>query len=394
MIKIFIKSSVYISKVTLLICLVVSCNQKKKSETFKQEAIIKTQISNVAKKVRDYVMKNAVIAHRGSTYWTPEETEPAYRWARNVGVDYLELDIQLTKDNVLVAFHDDKLVRTTNVSELFPERVESEISDFTLKELRSLDAGSWFNIAFPNRARPAYEGLKIMTLKDVVMIAEGNQITKKNGIPFKEIIDNNWTGNYLYEKDPKDNGNRPGIYIETKNPKSGVDELLAKEIQKYGWNINNNPKTIPTEEGKVSVANSKGRLILQSFSFKSIQKLEQYLPNIPKCLLLGESKMEDDVEKNYKKAIQFAIENNVHIIGASISGAPNNYKELTAPWMAKLAHDAGMLIHPYSFDTNEQFNEYKDRIEGVFTNRADLALAFYGRGSTKSSEEILKNLRY
>ena len=62
--------------------------------------------------------------------------------------------------------------------------------------------------------------------------------------------------------------------------------------------------------------------------------------------------------------------------------------------MAKLAHDAGMLIHPYSFDTNEQFNEYKDRIEGVFTNRADLALAFYGRGSTKSSEEILKNLRY
>ena len=41
-------------------------------------------------KVRDYVPMYAVIAHRGSTFWTPEETEAAYRWAREMGADYLE----------------------------------------------------------------------------------------------------------------------------------------------------------------------------------------------------------------------------------------------------------------------------------------------------------------
>jgi len=386
------ESTNYISKILILICLVSACTQKKKSDTLNQERIRTTQISNEAKKVRNYVMKNAVIAHRGSTYWTPEETEAAYRWARNVGADYLEIDVQLTKDKVLVAFHDNKLGRTTNVSELFPDRVESEISDFTLRELRSLDIGSWFNTAFPSRARPAYEDLKIMTLKDVVMIAEGNQIMKKNGTPVEEIIDGNWTGNYLYEADPNDNGNRPGIYVETKRPTSNVEIILAKEILEYGWNVNSDPKAIFTQEGKVSVANSNARLILQSFSFESIQQLEKTLPNIPKCLLLDKANMKDDLEENYKKAIHFGIENNVHIIGPSIVDTSNNSKELTA--MTTLIHDAGMLINPYTFDTNEQLNEYKDRVEGVFTNRADLALAFYGRGSTASSEEILKNLGY
>ncbi len=40
-------------------------------------------LSEKAKKVRDYIKKDIVIAHRGSTYWTPEETEPAFWWERN-----------------------------------------------------------------------------------------------------------------------------------------------------------------------------------------------------------------------------------------------------------------------------------------------------------------------
>ena len=51
-------------------------------------------ISEQLAAVRDYVPLYAVIAHRGSTYWAPEETESAWRWAREMGADYLESDMQ------------------------------------------------------------------------------------------------------------------------------------------------------------------------------------------------------------------------------------------------------------------------------------------------------------
>ena len=68
-----------------------------------------------SREVLDYLPRNIVIAHRGTTYWAPEETEAAMRWARNIGADYLELDLQRTKDGVLIALHDVNLRRTTNV---------------------------------------------------------------------------------------------------------------------------------------------------------------------------------------------------------------------------------------------------------------------------------------
>ncbi|MBE9490144.1 MAG: hypothetical protein IMY67_07625 [Bacteroidetes bacterium] len=385
-----------ILKLVVISLLVVGCALSKNKELQKQDSLIESTkvISESSKKVRDYIKKDIVIAHRGSTFWTPEETEPAFLWARNIGADYLEFDVQLTKDSILIAFHDTHLSRTTNVSKVFPERKKSEINAFTLEELRRLDAGSWFNNKNLLRARKSYKDLKIMTLKDVVMIAEGFRIKKENGTPVKEFVDGTWSGTYVYEKDPNDNGNRPGIYIETKNPKPGIEKILTKEITNYGWNINTNPKQIKTSNGKVAIANTNARVILQSFSPESIIKLEHYLPNVPKCFLLWKPDMKGEIKDVYKSAIDFAIKNNVQIIGPSIAGRPNYYKELTAPWMEELIHNAGMLIHPYTFDTNKQLKAYKDRVEGVFTNRADLALAFYNRKSKKSSQGILYELEY
>ena len=131
-----------------------------------------------SREVLDYLPRNIVIAHRGTTYWAPEETEAAMRWARNIGADYLELDLQRTKDGVLIALHDVNLRRTTNVETVFPDRADSPVSEFTLEELRQLDAGSWFNKANPDRARKAFEGLDILTLEDVVRIAEGYRIVR------------------------------------------------------------------------------------------------------------------------------------------------------------------------------------------------------------------------
>ena len=47
--------------------------------------------------------------------------------------------------------------------------------------------------------------------------------------------------------------------------------------------------------------------------------------------------------------------------------------------MIDLIHKNGLLIHPYTFDTKEQLEKYAKKVDGVFTNRADLALEFYNR---------------
>jgi len=377
-----------IFRIAVLAVLFSGCGQSNKNEN----SIKVMEISKEATKVRDYVAKNAVIAHRGTTYWAPEETEPAFRWARNIGADYLELDLQMTKDSILIALHDDDLSRTTNVAEVFPDKTHSPVTEFTLKELRSLDAGSWFNNQNPDRARENFAGLKILTFKDVVMIAEGYQHRNVDGEPVKLMDNDEWTGHYEYEKDLEDNGNRPGIYAETKKP--DFEEILAKELKDLGWSINYNPKEIKTLPDKVCVGNTNGRFVLQSFSPESIMELEKFMPGIPKCLLLWQPMMADSLKENYTKAVSFAIAQNIHFFGPSIAGEPNNYEELTAPWMVELIHNSGISIHPYTFDTKEQLTIYGSSVEGVFTNRADLALEYYGRSGDKPAEEILNDLGY
>jgi glycerophosphoryl diester phosphodiesterase len=374
--------------IAVIALFLINCGQIKKEENSNEV----NKLSEDAMKVRDYVEKDVVIAHRGTTYWAPEETEPAFRWARNIGADYLELDLQMTKDNFLIALHDDDLSRTTNVAEVYPDKINAPIIEFTLKELRSLDAGSWFNVLSPDRTRESFAGLKILTFEDVVKIAEGYRINIVEGKPVKRLNNNEWTGFYEYEKDPGDNGNRPGIYAETK--KKDFEEILANELKELGWNVNGNPKEVKTVSGKVGIANTNGRFVLQSFSPESIQELEKYMPGIPKCQLLEKPEMIDSLKETYIRVINFAVSQNVHFIGSSIAGEPNNYEELTAPWMVGLIHESGMFIHPYTFDTNEQLTKYGPSVEGLFTNRADLALKFHGRLQGQSAEEILLNLGY
>src|SRR5688572_33393349 len=62
------------------------------------------------------------IAHRGASAYAPEHTLAAYRLAIVQGADFVEQDLAVTRDGVLVCLHDDSLERTTNVEEMFPER--------------------------------------------------------------------------------------------------------------------------------------------------------------------------------------------------------------------------------------------------------------------------------
>ena len=93
-----------------------------------------------------------LIAHRGGSLEAPENTLASFRHAINVGVEYVELDVQMSKDGVLVVIHDETLDRTTNGS--------GSIGDYTYAELKKLDAGSHF--------APEYRGETIPTLRDVL----------------------------------------------------------------------------------------------------------------------------------------------------------------------------------------------------------------------------------
>jgi len=85
-----------------------------------------------------------IIAHRGARSLAPENTLSSARKAYALGADLWETDVAVTADDQLVLMHDDAMTRTTNVSERFPDRVPAAFSTYSLAEIRTLDAGSWF----------------------------------------------------------------------------------------------------------------------------------------------------------------------------------------------------------------------------------------------------------
>src|SRR5687768_6114886 len=108
--------------------------------------------------------RKILIAHRGASAYAPEHTLEAYRLALEQGADFVEQDLAVTKDGVLICIHDLTLDRTTNVEEVFPTRFVEDtgtkrwlVNDFTLAEIKQLDAGSWFAPKFAGARIPTFE---------------------------------------------------------------------------------------------------------------------------------------------------------------------------------------------------------------------------------------------
>lgn len=93
-----------------------------------------------------------IFAHRGASAYAPENTIAAFELAIRQGADAIELDTKLTADKKVVVIHDQTLDRTTSKS--------GRVGDYNLSDIRNLDAGSHFDIAF--------KGEKVPTLEDVL----------------------------------------------------------------------------------------------------------------------------------------------------------------------------------------------------------------------------------
>ncbi|MFK8332494.1 glycerophosphodiester phosphodiesterase [Pseudomonas sp. BJa5] len=321
---------------------------------------------------RQGIPNPAVIAHRGASFDAPESTAAAYLLARDLGADYLELDLQRTRDGVLVAVHDDNLQRTSDVARRFPERKGSPVSAFSLAELKSLDAGSWFNQAYPERARAAFAGLRILTLDEVMDIAEGNP-----------------------EK-------RPGLYIETKVPSlfPGIEADLKARLQARGW------------------LDTPGRVVLQSFDRNSLALLHKEMPQVPKVLLLwlGKGSIEPASAQTFaesgetdkaafyarqqpKSAAEFErwldYAKAAGAIGtgpsaALTAGGAQSYADLVQPWMNRMSHDKGLLVHVYTVDEKVDFDKVMAAgVDGIFTNRSGPLLRYFARPPAREEAQIL-----
>ncbi len=466
-----------------------SCSDEQEftNENTDAKRIAVQELSPEMAKVRDYVPLYACMAHRGSTYWAPEETEAAWRWARNMGADYLESDLQATKDGVVLANHDENLKRTTNIEDVFSDEVPTIRKDFyrsfrnadgsqhfsekdieeqyqrdkkdfranyTLSyyyaELLMLDAGKWFNDATPEQERASFaaknngkvvyslrgvpsiqysDGQYVSALQDQINYAMGKKLRRDaNGrriltykikpeyknmtlgeiykaakaavkcddpnvvgsksakyMDFVEYSFGNKNGSTAYVKDPADNGNRPGIYPEFKeswlNPKD-IEIRVYNILDEWGWNIITKPESTNNKfyvSGKVNVGNTNGKVILQTFSFDALHRAyDVFKGKVPMCYLLWISKpayatdLAYDTPTGYADFIKYAQDNGAHIIGPSIAGAPNNYPEMNKPWQAYMIRKAGMLNHPYSFDSDAQMK----RNMGYYVN-------FWGQNPTE-----------
>lgn len=100
-----------------------------------------------------------VIGHRGYSAEYPENTLSSFKGAMEMGADYVELDVQLTKDGEVVVFHDNDLSRIVGC--------EGTIADYTLEELKAMDFGAYFS--------PSYAGEPIPTLAEVMELVKPSE---------------------------------------------------------------------------------------------------------------------------------------------------------------------------------------------------------------------------
>lgn len=178
-----------------------------------------------------------VVAHRGASGHAPEHTFAAYDLALAQGAEYIEQDIAMTRDGVLVVLHDDSLDRTARGP---AADCTGSVATKTLEQLKRCDMGSWFNERYPEQARPEYVGLQIPTLEEV----------------FRRY------------------GKRANYYIETKTLGSlqPMESALLELIDRYGL-----------LEGAIN----RRQVLVQSFSPASLQRMQALEPRMPLVLLLS-----------------------------------------------------------------------------------------------------------
>jgi len=250
------------------------------------------------------------------------------------GADFVEQDLAVTRDGVLICLHDDTLERTSNVAEVFPDRFTRETlirqpgqhwlaNDFTLDEIRRLDTGRWFDVRFA--------GQRIVTFQEAIDLVKGKPGT--------------------------------GLYPELKSPPlytgRGVDmvKLFVEQVKKNGLDTPASLKTTP--------------MIVQSFDEATVRRLAKELPSVPRIFLMSRGEAGSLTDARLKDIATFAtgIGPEKRLIA--------EHRDLVAR-----AHAAGLTVTAWTFAAKDvqgypnvraEMAQYLNTfgIDAVFTNDPD-----------------------
>jgi glycerophosphoryl diester phosphodiesterase len=274
-------------------------------------------------------MSKLLIAHRGASAYAPEHTLTAYRLAIVQDADYVEQDLAVTRDGVLICLHDDSLERTTDVEEIFPQRATIDpvtgrrqwlAVDFTLAEIKQLDAGSWFDTKFAGERVPTWE--------EAVAVV----------------------------------GTMAGLYPELKTPSlyqsRGIDmtRLFAESMQRLGL-----------------TARPAGSIVVQSFDEGPLRELSKQFPTVPRTFLI-------EVRDGPRWLTREGL---VEIATFATGIGPSKILLEGQPGIVRMAHDAGLTVTPYTFTTRGARTRFADvgaemrhyltdlNVDALFTDNPD-----------------------
>lgn len=274
--------------------------------------------------------RKLLVAHRGASAYAPEHTMPAYRLALAQGADFVEQDLGVTRDGVLVCLHDSTLERTTDVEAVFPDRfrvVEGSrrwfVADFTLDEIKRLDAGTWFG--------PTHAGERVPTFQEAIDLVRG-----KAGL-FPEL-------------------KSPDVY---RDRGMDMEPLVVAALRKNGLD----------RKG----ADSQTPIILQSFDQAALQALTRDLPTLDRTFLLdarGTTRWTSDTGLNEIATFATGLGPSKTLLDADAT-------------LVTRAHAAGLTVIPYTFRSNSagRFASVRDEmahfltvvgVDGLFTDNPDL----------------------
>lgn len=184
-------------------------------------------------------------AHRGASAYAPENTMSSFRKAIEIGGNGIELDLQKTKDNKIVIFHDNTIDKKSNGI--------GKISDYTYNELLKFDFGSWFDKKFENERIVLFEDfMKEMQGKDLILAIELKEENIENQTLqiIKQYYDSNkifitsFSYNALLNIRKLDNNIKIGWLI-----REDINEDNIEKLQKIQGNQICPPADLTSKEG-------------------------------------------------------------------------------------------------------------------------------------------------
>ena len=274
-----------------------------------------------------------VIAHRGASGYLPEHTLEGFERAIDLGADYIEPDLVITKDSVLVVRHDIYLSTTTNVADLpafsarkktLDGRTDWFVEDFTLDEIKSLRARQ----AFPGRSREFDDRFRIPTFEEVMGLIRRKQ---------------------------QETGKTVGIYPETKAPAHfeslGFDfaALLLRALTDNGLN------------------KAGAKVYIQSLEPAILKRLDR-MTDLPLVMLVRPLSADQPHEPDMPLAEIATFADGVGPFKTLLMnerGESNGYVES--------AHALGLLVHAWVF-RNDSY------LAGPFASAGDELSRFLGFG--------------